>query len=91
VPNSLNIRDSIGVLAKILLRCWLLGFALLLLWAGVVVFGRETVYRLNSNIFGLTEHELDVVFYAGIVFTKTLVLLFFFFPWLALRLTMRSD
>ena len=91
MPNSLNKPDFIGVLAKILLRCWLLGFALLSLWAGVIVFGRESVYRLNGTVFGLTEHELDVVFYAGIVFTKTLVLLFFFFPWLSIRLMMRAD
>jgi hypothetical protein len=91
MPRSLNNRDLFGVLAKILLRCWMLGFALLLLWAGVIVLGREPVYRLNGNIFGLTEHEFDVIFYAGIVFTKALVLLFFFLPWLTLRLMMRSD
>jgi hypothetical protein len=91
MTNSTSNREFFDTLAKVLLRCWLFGFALLLLWAGVCVFGRGFLYDLNGRIFGLSEHELDLISYSGIVFTKVIVLVFGFIPWAAIRLVLRTE
>jgi hypothetical protein len=41
--------------------------------------------------FGLTTHEVDLIHYCGIAFTKICVLLFFFFPYIAIRLVLRRN
>lgn len=90
MSESLSTKEFFETLAKTLLRCWIFGFALLLLWTGAFLLKGEAVYRLHSEMFGLSKHELDLIFYCGIGLTKLLVLLFFFFPWLAIRLVLRT-
>jgi hypothetical protein len=82
--------DLLDVLAKVLIRCALFGLGLVLLWWGVFKLTDGLLYGLHERLFGLTSHELDVIFYCGIVLTKLAVLLFFFIPWLAIRLVLRS-
>jgi hypothetical protein len=90
MTNSTSNREFFEIVAKILLRCWLFGLGLLLVWAAVMLLGRDVFYRLNSDLFGLAEHELDLISYSGIVFTKVLVLVFFFIPWAAIRLVLKT-
>ena len=74
--------------AKVLLYCWIFGFLLLLAWFGSFWFSRSFVARLHGGMFGLSAHELDVIFYCGMGLLKLGVILFFFFPWLAIRLVL---
>lgn len=79
------------LLAKVLLRCWLFGFVLLFIWLGVILLAGDLVHRLHGGMFGLSKHDLDVIFYCGLGLLKLFVLVFFFFPWLAIRLVLRGD
>ncbi len=84
-------NHCLEVVAKILLRCWLFGFILLFIWLGVSLFMGETIYGLHSTLFGLTKHELQLIFYCGMGLLKILVLLFFFILWLAIKLVLRKS
>jgi hypothetical protein len=76
-------------LAGVLLRCWLLGFAFLLLWSGAAFVAGDFIYRVHGDSFGLSRHELDLIFYCGMGLLKLLVIVFFFFPWIAIKLLLR--
>jgi hypothetical protein len=80
--------EFFDTLSKILLRCWVFGFALLFLWLGALLSG--AVHNLHGPLMGLSAHELDVIHYCGIAFLKLLVICFFFFPWLSIRLVLRK-
>ena len=66
MPNSIDINDLLDAVAKILLRCFLLGFLLLLIWAGAFIFARDVIHDLYGQMFGLSDHELDLIHYCGI-------------------------
>jgi len=83
-----QITELFTTLAKVLLRCWIFGFLLLLLWFGMFMLAREQVYAMQGAMFELSRHELDVIFYCGMGLIKLAVLLFFLFPWLAIRLVL---
>jgi hypothetical protein len=83
-------RDFFDTLSKVLLRCWLFGFVLLFIWLVVVLLMGETIHQLHAPMFGLSGHELDVIFYSGMGLLKLLVLVFFFVPWLSIRLVLRK-
>ncbi len=83
-------RDFFDTLAKVLLRCWIFGFVLLFLWLAAVLVMGETIHTLHGPLFGLSNHELDVIFYGGMGLLKLCVLVFFFMPWLAIRLVLRK-
>lgn len=91
MSDSKQYTDFFSTLAKVLLRCWLFGFVLLLIWLGVILLAGDAVHRLHGGMFGLSKHELDLIFYCGMGLLKLLVLVFFFIPWLAIRLVLRSE
>ena len=78
--------EAFEAVAQVLLYCWLFGFALLLFWFGTHRLAAGFVHRLHGGMFGLSRHEMDVIFYCGMGLLKLGVILLFFFPWLAIRL-----
>ena len=80
-------HEFFEILGKILLRCWIFGFLLLFVWAGAFMSG--VVYKLHGPLMDLTNHDLNVIHYSGMAFAKLVVILFFFFPWAAIRLVLR--
>jgi hypothetical protein len=85
-----DVNDLLDALAKVLLRCFVLGFLLLLIWVVVFVLASNVIHNLHGKMFGLSEHDLNVIHYCGIAFVKLCVFLFFLFPWIAIRLVLRK-
>jgi len=81
-------HEFFDTLATILLRCWIFGFVLLFIWLGAFMSG--AVYKLHGPLMGLSDHDLNVIHYCGMAFLKLVVICFFFFPWLAIRLVLRK-
>ena len=81
-------HEFFDTLAKILLRCWIFGFMLLFIWLGAFMSG--AVHQLHGPLMGLSDHDLNVIHYSGIAFLKLVVILFFFFPWIAIQLVLRK-
>ena len=81
-------RDFFEVLARIMLRCSIFGFLLLLVWVGVFLLASNVITDLHGPMFHLSQHDLSVVHYSGMAFVKLCVLLFFVFPWIAIRLVL---
>lgn len=89
MPDSIN--EILDAIAKVLFRCWILGFALLFIWLAAVLLLGETIHTLHGPMFGLSDHELNVIFYCGMGFLKLNVLTFFFLPWCAIKSVARKS
>jgi len=48
------------------------------------------VYKLHGPLMGLSAHDLNGIHYSGMGFVKLVVILFFFFPWAAIKLVLRK-
>ena len=83
-------NEFFSTLAKVLLRCWVFGFVMLFIWFGMFLLAGGFIHRFHGGMFGLSKHELDLIVYCGMGLFKLLVLVFFFFPWLAIRLVLRG-
>jgi hypothetical protein len=84
-----NVNDLFDTLARILLRCFVLGYCLLLLWFVLYLFAGTWVYG-SGKLFGLMPHEVDIIHLCGISIVKCVVMLFFLFPYIAIRLVLRK-
>ena len=80
--------DSLSVVSQILGRCVVMGFALLLIWSGVMIWASGFVFR-PAQWFGLSSHECALVVYGALAVTKILVILFFLIPYVSVRLVLR--
>jgi len=81
--------ELLDVISRVLGWCVLMGFALLLIWCGAFWWGRDLIFR-QAQWFGLTPHECALMIYGALAATKILVLLFFLFPYIAIRLFLRK-
>jgi len=86
-----DIAAWLDAASRVLLRCFVLGYLLLLLWVGVYLLAGNFLYRVNASLFGITPHEMDLLNFYGIAFVKCCVLLFFLFPYVAIRLVLRKS
>jgi len=82
-----NLLDAV---AKVLLRCFVLGYLFLLLWFGGYLVAGDFIYRLNSRLFGVTQHEMNLMHFFGMALVKLILFVFFLFPYVAIRLVLRS-
>jgi hypothetical protein len=81
--------ELLEVFARVLLRCTVLGFGLLLVWGAAYLLASDVI-RWQGGWFDLTAHELDVIHYCGIGFVKSCVLLFFLFPYVSIRMVLKK-
>lgn len=84
-------RDFFVTLEKVLLRCWVFGFALLAFSVGVFLLCGDMVDKIQGSLFDVTPHELDLIIYCALGLLKLLVIGLFFLPWLAIKLVLRKD
>lgn len=89
MPELKETHDLLDAVAKVLIRCFFLGYLFLLLWFGIYMLAGDLIYRMNGPLFGLTQHEMNRMHFYGIVLAKCFVFLVFLLPYIAIRLVLR--
>jgi len=90
MPEPTQTDDLLDAMAKVLLRCTVFGFILLLFWFGAVTLAGDLVYSVHGRMFDLPRPQLNAVHYCGMGLTKLVVGLFFFIPWVSIRLVLKK-
>jgi hypothetical protein len=75
---------SIETLRSFFLWCAILNYAFLLLWVVVATLGRGTMIRLKGRFFRLSDEQMDLINYCGILLYKMGIFLFNIVPCAAL-------
>lgn len=88
MPASKETLELLDTVAKVLLRSFVLGYLLLLIWFGAYLLAGDFIYQINGPLFGLSQHEMNLMHFYGIVFVKCFVLLVFLIPYIAIRLVL---
>ena len=76
--------------AAILIRSFLFGLAFLLLWFLLYVIAPGWMFEINARWFNIDKRDFDLINYFGMGFVKVSIVLFFFFPYLAIRSMLRK-
>lgn len=85
-----SVDEVLEVTAQVLIRCTVMGVVVLLLWWGALALFGDLAYRVHSGLVPISRQHFDLVHYAGMLTTKTVVSLLFFFPYVAIRLVIRK-
>jgi hypothetical protein len=76
----------------VLLRCTILGVAVLLIWFSFLLVGRGLIHSVHGSLFGnITNSQFDIIHYCGLGLTKIFVFTFFFIPYVAMRWTDKNQ
>ena len=90
MSDSTNVNDLLDALAKVLLRCFVLGILLLLISFGVFLLVDDWAHGFHAQWFDVSKHEFDLLYYYCMAYMKMCVFLFFLLPYIAIRLVLRK-
>jgi hypothetical protein len=79
--------DVLTVAGAILLRCLIFSVALVTFWFLFYLAAGDWAYSVHARWFDLTRHEFVLMNYFGMAFVKLVAIVFFLFPYLAIRMT----
>lgn len=88
--NNAECNEFFECLAKILIRTFFWGLALLMLWSLFFTFANDWMYRLHSQWFEMSKASFYLINYCGIGLLKITILVFFLFPYLSVRLVLQK-
>jgi hypothetical protein len=88
--DDYRMRIWLDIVSSLLLRCVILGLALLLLWFLLFMAMKDTTYVIHSNLFSISKTDFERVNYYGMAMVKGVVLVGFLIPYVATRLVLRS-
>jgi hypothetical protein len=88
--NHRELKHLLDRLAGILIRCFFLSYALLILWFFLYVLLGDLGYGTHAQWFELSRHDYALVNYYGMAFVKICAIIFFLFPYCAIKLVLRK-
>ena len=83
--------DIFNTLAAILLWCFVLSIALLLLWFVGFLLAGDFAYGVHSRWFELSRPAFDLMNYYGMAFVKACAIIYFLFPYIAIKIVVRKN
>ena len=88
--NISDTNEKLEVIGQVLIRCVIMGVAVLFFWWGGLAFMGDLVYGVHSKLAPISRQQFNVIHYAGILTTKAAVSLLFLFPYIAIRLVIKK-
>ena len=85
-----NANEMLGVIGQVLIRCFVMGLLVLLFWLGALALGGDLAYSVHTKIAPMSRQQFDVIHYAGMLMTKTMMVVLFLFPYIAIRLVINK-
>ena len=88
--NKGEVNDLLNRVAGVLIRCFFLSYALLILWFILYVLLGDLGYGTHAQWFVLNRHDYALINYYGMAFVKVCAIIFFLFPYFAIKLVLRK-
>lgn len=79
-------QNHLEVVAGILIRCFLGGMVLLMVWFAWFAVAGNWIYQIHARWFQIPRQSFDAIHYIGMAVTKIAIILFFLLPWIAIKL-----
>ena len=90
MSNVSDANEALELVGQVLIRCVVMGIAVLFIWWGALVLAGDLVYAIHSTLAPISRLHFDAIHYAGMLTTKAGVSLLFFFPYIAIRLVIKK-
>ena len=89
--NQISEQNAcLDAISKIFLGCFILSFLSLLFVFCMIAGAGDYVYAIHSRWFPISEQQFVLVIYTLLALIKTIMFLFFLFPYISIRLILRN-
>lgn len=83
-------REFFETAAKVLIRCFLVGIALLLVWFFAILIAGDWIISVNTRWFNIPRQQIEVVHYAATALLKIAIIIEFLIPYVCLRIVLNK-
>ena len=90
MDHSESMEVCLECMARILIRSFFMGFALLIVWFLFFAVGADWIHRMHSQWFAMSQSSFNVIHYCGIALLKIILIVFFLIPYFSIRLVLKS-
>ena len=84
-------KSCLEMAAQVLIRCFIGGVILLLVWFLAFLVAGDWLYAVNAKWFSVTREQFVLVNYCGIAAVKLFVYVVFLIPYICVRLVLRKN
>ena len=86
-----NTRETFNAVASVLMWCFIFSMVILLWWFFAITIFDDMIYEIHEDMFGLPREKLEVIHYTLMAILKLSAFMFFFFPWVGIKLVLKKD
>ena len=86
-----NLENMLDAIAKILIRSFFIGIALLTVWLVLVIGLPFWAWQMHAKIFDLSREQVAWAHYAGMMVTKSGIFALFLFPYIGIKLVLGKN
>jgi len=86
-----NDNKLFETLAQVLIRCFLAGAILLMIWFIAFLALGDSMYALHTKWFGISRTQFELVNYSAMAATKISILVLFLIPYICIRLVLKKN
>jgi hypothetical protein len=90
MKEKTGVDEVLETVARILWRCTVLGFGMILFWACLIVFLNDFTYQIQTFFLKVTQEQFGAIHFAGIGLAKVLTFWLFLAPLISIKLVLRS-
>jgi hypothetical protein len=90
MDESSSFLGALELLSAILLRCFAIGVAVVLLWFFFFLIGGDAIYAIHGKWFSISRPGFDLLNYYGMAFIKVCNFMLFLVPYLAIRMVLKG-
>ncbi|HLB73051.1 MAG TPA: hypothetical protein VJJ98_03450 [Sedimentisphaerales bacterium] len=76
---------------KITIRCFFVGMAGLAIWFLFFALADDWVFAVHSTWFKISKEQFEAIHYAGLMFAKAVIFLFFLAPYIACKMCRKKS
>lgn len=84
------VEESLDAVSKVLLRCFIIGFLVLIICFIVVLFSAPFAHGVFSTIYPISKEAFDLMRLCALLLVKIELFVFFLLPYIAIRMTLNK-
>jgi len=90
MDEQLSVNDLLGAVAGVLIRCFIIALAVLIVLFVVVLFASDWAYEVHSKVMPISRGQFTAINYAVLLAIRGVVFFFFLLPYIGIKMVLRK-
>jgi hypothetical protein len=90
MSNSSNPNEILEKISQVLIRCFIMGVFVLLIWVCSLTLIGDLAYNVHIKIVPMSREQFHIINYDGLITLRTTIFVLFLIPYITIRLVIKK-